>query len=264
MTATENRTTKAIEIAREAGQLAAEFFADITALNISAKGAQDMVSNADIAVETFVRDRLAAEFPNDAIIGEEHAPTSGTSGWTWVIDPIDGTANFISGIPQWCVILACVQDGETQVGVVYDPCHDEMFSAFKGGGAFVNNQRLSVSGSVALNDGSVGVGMNGRTDTAQVIQVMTNLVKRGGVFFRNASGGLMLSYVAAGRLIGYTEPHMNAWDCLAAQLLITEAGGVVEPQNMAAMLQDGGRVITAAPGVYPELLSISLAAFEVK
>lgn len=257
-----DRLEAAKTIARDAGAMALEFFRDITVLDIKSKGAQDMVSNADLEVETFVRARIAEAFPDDGIVGEEHGNVATRSGWTWVIDPIDGTANFVAGIPQWCVILACVKDDKTQLGAIYEPCHDEMFWGALGQGAFVNDTKLSVARTSGLNEGSVGVGMNGRTATHMAADLIAVLSERGGLFFRNASGGLMLSYVAAGRLIGYTEPHMNAWDCLAGQLLIAEAGGKIEVQSVAEMLETGGRVIAGSPDIFDELLAISEAAFK--
>ena len=256
------RLAAAKTIARDAGAMALDFFRDISALDIKSKGTQDMVSNADLEVETFVRAQLAAAFPDDGIVGEERAPVPSSSGWTWVIDPIDGTANFVAGIPQWCVILTCVRDDTTQLGVIFEPCHEEMFWGALGQGAYVNDTKLSVARTSGLNDGSVGVGMNGRTATHMAADLIAELSERGGIFFRNASGGLMLSYVAAGRLIGYTEPHMNAWDCLAGQLLIAEAGGRIETQSADAMIETGGRVIAASPDVFDELLAISDVAFK--
>ncbi len=259
---TSDRLSAAKAIARDAGKMALDFFKDISALDIKSKGAQDVVSNADLEVETFVRARLADTFPEDGIIGEEHASVPSSSGWTWVIDPIDGTANFVTGIPQWCVILACVKDEKTQLGAIYEPSTDEMFWGALGEGAYVNDTKLNVARTSGLNEGSVGVGMNGRTATHMAADLIAELSARGGIFFRNASGGLMLSYVAAGRLIGYAEPHMNAWDCLAGQMLIAEAGGIIERQSVADMLERGGRVIAGSPEIYDELLAISEAAFK--
>jgi myo-inositol-1(or 4)-monophosphatase len=258
---TADRYAVAKAIAKDAGRMALDYFRDISALEVTSKGAQDHVSNADLEVETFVRAQIAKQFPQDGIVGEEHENVASSSGWTWVIDPIDGTANFICGIPQWCVILACVQDDETKIGVIYEPSADELFCAAAGKGSFLNEKPISVAKSKGLNDGSVGVGMNGRTATHMASRLIADLSTRGGVFFRNASGGLMLAYVAAGRLIGYTEAHMNAWDCLAGQLMVAEAGGQIEPQSAGAMLIDGGRVIAACPDIYEELLSISATAF---
>jgi myo-inositol-1(or 4)-monophosphatase len=258
-----DRLDSAKTIAREAGAMALDFFRDFASLDIKAKGAQDMVSNADLEVETFVRMQIAARFPEDGIVGEEHDNVATKSGWTWVIDPIDGTANFVTGIPQWCVILACVHNDQTKIGVIFEPSTGEMFWGADGQGAFVNETKLSVANTEGLHDGSVGVGMNGRSATYMASNVIIALSEKGGLFFRNASGGLMLAYVAAGRLIGYTEAHMNAWDCLAGQLLIAEAGGKIETQSANDMLANGGRVIAGAPVIFDTLLSMSEDAFEV-
>lgn len=259
----DGRLSAAKEIARDAGEMGLAFFRDISALDIKSKGTQDLVSNADLEVETFVRARITAQFPDDGIVGEEHGNVASKSGWTWVIDPIDGTANFVRGIPQWCVILACVHDDKTKIGVIFEPTTNEMFWGADGQGASLNDTKISVATTDGLNDGSVGVGMNGRTATHMASDLIADLSERGGIFFRNASGGLMLAYVAAGRLIGYTEPHMNAWDCLAGQLLIQEAGGRIETQSADDMLANGGRVIASAPEIFDELLSMSQTAFKV-
>jgi myo-inositol-1(or 4)-monophosphatase len=254
----ETRLDAARRIAEAAGALGMHYFREISALEISPKGHQDLVSNADLAVETFVREQIDAVFPDDGIVGEEHQPKPSQSGWTWVVDPIDGTANFVRGLPQWCVILAVVAEDQTQLGVIHDPNVDETHMAERGGGAFLNGRKIRVSPSKSISDGSVGVGLNGRTDTEVVSNLIAELVKDGGIFFRNASGGLMLAYVASGRLIGYTEPHMNAWDCLAGQLLIEEAGGQIEQQSAGAMLASGGRVVAGCPGIFEPLLDLSL------
>jgi myo-inositol-1(or 4)-monophosphatase len=230
-------------LTKKAGEKAMVFFASIGDLVVQQKGAQDLVSNADLEVEVFIRQHIAQSYPNDGIVGEEHANVAGTSGYTWVIDPIDGTANFLTAIPSWCVVLACVHDDQTKLGVVYEPSHHEMFWGAMGAGAF--------------SIGSTGIGMNGRTSTDLTVSYIKKLVDRGGIFYRNASGALMLSYVAAGRLIGYAEPHMNAWDCLAGQLLIAEAGGCVEHQSANDMLINGGRVVAAGPGVFDEMVQIA-------
>ncbi len=256
------RLEAAKTIARDAGAMGLAFFQDISKLQISDKtSAHDMVSNADLEVETFVRARIAEAFPEDGIVGEEHGDKASKSGWTWVIDPIDGTANFVRGIPQWCVILACVHEDETKVGVMFEPSYGEMFEASKDGGAFVNGTPMKTAQSGGLDDGSLGVGFNGRTQAGLVPALIADLTARGGVFFRNASGGLMLAYVAAGRLIGYTEPHMNAWDCLAGQLMIREAGGRTEVQSADAMLASGGRVIASTASIFDELVAMSDKAY---
>ena len=244
-------------LTKQAGEKATTYFQSLGDLIIQQKGVQDHVSNADLEVETFIRERLSKDYPDDGIVGEEHADIEGTSGYTWVIDPIDGTANFVAAIPSWCVVLACVHDDQTKIGVVFEPSHNEMFWTSLGGGAFLNDDQIKVSPSTSLNTGSTGVGMNGRTATSQTVSYIEKLVQQGGVFYRNASGALMLSYVAAGRLIGYAEPHMNAWDCLAGQLLVSEAGGSVENQSADDMLVNGGRVIASCSGVFDDMIEIA-------
>lgn len=249
------------QIGKEAGQMALAFFKDISGLVIEQKGVQDLVSNADRDVEMFVRTELAKHFPDDGIVGEEYDRVEGTSGFTWVIDPIDGTANFVTGIPEWCVILACVQDDETKIGVIFEPCFGELFWGAKGEGSYVNDRRMKTSATKGFHEGNTGVGMNSRTATHQVVSFIEDLVARGGLFYRNASGGLMLAYVASGRLIGYSEPHMNAWDCLAGQLLVAESGGRIEQQSAQDMLLKGGRVIASAPIIFDDLVEMSNKAF---
>lgn len=246
----------------DAGHKAQGFFQEIGDLVIEEKGAQDFVSNADLAVETFIRERLNAAYPDDGIVGEEHEPQASHSGYTWVIDPIDGTANFVNGIPMWCVVLACVYEDETKIGVVYEPSHDELFWAALGQGAFLNDKPIKASSSQSVSVGSVGVGMNRKTGMHVTIRFVEQLVAAGGVFYRNASGALSLCYVAAGRLLGYSEAHMNAWDCLAGQLLIAEAGGGVEKQSANAMLAEGGRVVVGGAGVFKALQSFANAAYD--
>ena len=240
--------------------MALDYFREIGSLVIEQKGVQDVVSNADRETELLVRRRISERFPDDGVVGEEFDDIAGRSGFTWVIDPIDGTANFVRGIPAWTVVLACLDEAGTKVGIVHEPCNDEMFWAAAGAGAFLNDIAINVADASSLADGSLGVGMNNRTPRGLVVRFIDELLQRNGIFYRNASGALMLAYVASGRLIGYAEPHMNAWDCLAGQLLIAEAGGRTEAQDMQKMLSDGGRVLASSPGVFDELIETAGSA----
>ncbi|CTQ61725.1 inositol monophosphatase family protein [Roseibium album] len=255
------RLAFAERLAIQAGELGLEYFRKLDTLTITQKGHQDLVSEADRNVETLIRKELANSYPDDSILGEEHGIEEGTSGYTWITDPIDGTANFVTGIPQWCVIIACVHQGQVIVGVIHDPVAKETFTAAAGQGAFLNGKQIKVSTSDSLSNGSVGVGFNGRTAVTDAVNVIGALVSKGGVFFRNASGGLMLAYTAAGRLIGYAESHMNAWDCLAGMLLIKEAGGVVMEQDVNNSLYHGARVVVGAPGVFGDIREIAESSF---
>ena len=255
------RLTFTVELARRAGELGLSFFRAPDMLKIESKGHQDLVSNGDREVELFVRAALAEAYPDDGIVGEEHAAVDGSSGYVWVIDPIDGTANFVRGIPAWTVVIACVKDGRTVVGVIQEPSTGETFWASLGGGAFLNGRQIAVSNAASLREGSVGTGFNNRTPTAKVVAIIGALIEAGGVFFRNASGALMLAYVAAGRLIGYTEQHMNGWDCLAGLLMIEEAGGRVEPFDHADPVREGTVAIAGGPHVFDEIRAMSARAY---
>lgn len=257
----EDRLRFCFGLAHEAGELGLSFFREIDKLTIESKGHQDLVSNGDKEVELFVRAGIARRYPDDGIVGEEHAPVAGTSGYTWVIDPIDGTANFVCGIPAWAVVIACMKDGETVVGVVHVPSTSETFHARRGGGAFLNDRPIKVSAARGLDEGTVGVGFSGRVNTGSIVPLIAAIVADGGVFFRNASGAIMLAYVAAGRLMGYTEEHMNAWDCVAAMLIIEEAGGVVEPFNRGDVLRNGTVVIVGGRGVFGRIREISAEVY---
>ena len=257
----EEKSRVAEKIARDAGRLALDFFAKPDALQIDRKGHQDFVSQADREVELFVRKALALAFPADSIVGEEGSPHEGTSGFTWVIDPIDGTTNFINAIPAWTVVIAGVRDGRTEVGIIHDPCHGETFAAVRGGGATLNGAPIRVPGGLSIASGTTGIGYSNRVGVAGTKRLIDAIFEADGIFLRNASGALSLAYVAAGRLLGYVEEHMNAWDCLAGQLIVAEAGGGVEVQDADAMIATGGRVVVGVPGVFDDLVRIADAAF---
>ncbi|MCY1128341.1 inositol monophosphatase [Frigidibacter sp. RF13] len=257
------RYTAARQIAATAGALALDYFRKWDQLTIDVKGHQDFVSEADRSVELAVRAELARAFPGDGIVGEEGAPTPGSSGYTWVIDPIDGTTNFVNGIPQWCVIIACVYRGQTVIGVVHDPVHDEMHHAIAGGGAFCNDRAIHCSAKASLREGSLGVGFSGRTHIKGIKQLVSRCCDEGTVFWRNGSGGLSLAYVASGRILGYVEEHMNAWDFLAGHLIVAEAGGRVEPVDADEAIVRGGRVVVAGAGVYDAVSALAKAAYDV-
>lgn len=242
---------------RAAGQLAMSYFDNLSQLKIEKKGHQDLVSEADKTVEIFLREQIIHQFSDDSIIGEEggHAfgKSSGKFDYTWVIDPIDGTANFVSGIPTWAVVITLLQNQHVIAGFIFDPVQNELYTAAIGQGAFCNGRQLHVANAKSLNDGSVAVGFSNRSRNGFISKLVSQIVDEGGVFYRNASGALSLAYVAAGKLLGYSEDHMNAWDYLAGQLMVKEAGGLVEKQDINKVLYNGGRVIAATPAVFERI-----------
>ena len=243
----------AAKVAKEAGDMALGYFRNRDTLVVDEKGAHDWVSEADRDVETFIRQIIGEAFPDDGIFGEEHAAKAGTSGFDWVIDPIDGTTNFVNGIPAWTIVLAVVSECRTQIGVIYEPNVEETFIGERGAGATLNGQRMRVASNVALESGTVSVGYSNRVEAEKVIPVISDLIECGVMYHRNASGALSLAYVAAGRILGYVEEHMNAWDCLAGQLMIAEAGGVIEEQDANEMIRVGGRVVAGTPNAFEAL-----------
>jgi myo-inositol-1(or 4)-monophosphatase len=256
----EHRTRHALActIAREAGALALDYFLRREALTIEAKAnPQDVVSIADRDVETLIRERIAAGFPEDGVMGEEHAPLPSTSGYTWILDPIDGTSPFVMGLPDWCVSIAVHDGTRTVASAIHVPRLGDLYHAVLGGGAFLNDGRLAVDANRTVLDGLVGLGANFRIPRDRIVTFADRLLASGGMFYRNGSGALMLAYVAAGRLVGYFEPHINAWDCLAALLMIEEAGGYVQPYAAHGDLTRGDAVLAACPGAKNELLRLA-------
>ena len=253
------RTELASDLARRAGALALDYFSNRGSLKIETKtGDLDMVSIADRAVEDMIRSEISEAFSDDAILGEEGGATPGGSGLTWVIDPIDGTVPFLSGLPHWCVVLAVVQGSQTQVGVIDVPVAGEHFAARRAQGVTLNGERLRLDPGKRLGQGFIGVGASDRHSPAPIAGVLRRLLEAGGMYYRNGSGANMLASVAAGRLAGYVEPAMNPWDSLAGLLMIREAGGLTHPFPPGASL---GLVLGAAPGVWDDLRAIVAAEF---
>ena len=255
----EARLALAEKIAREAGAKALDYFTRRETLVIETKrDPQDVVSIADRDVEQLIRTRVSEIFPHDGFLGEEYGLNEGASGYTWVVDPIDGTSPFVNGMPNWCVSIAVLAGDEPVVGVIYAPCVDELYAAGKGQGATLNEAPMHVAAGRSLRDGVVGLGANHHVAPAEFAGIVERLLGMGGNFIRNGSGALMLAYVAAGRLVGYYEPYMHAWDCLAGYCLVAEAGGALLPFPAAGEgLTRGAPVMAAAPGAVAELSQVA-------
>ncbi|UCH74435.1 MAG: inositol monophosphatase [Rhodospirillales bacterium] len=243
------RFEAAQSVSREAGELAISYFRRFGDLQVTAKGLQDMASEADVAVEALIRDRLAARFPEDGFFGEEggRKDAADSDGGLWVVDPIDGTACFVMGIPVWCVSIAYVDGENVLLGVVYDPNADELFAARRDHGATLNGQPIRASDADSFTNGLVGIGYSTRTAPAPVITFLDRLLAEGGMFIRNGSGALMITYVGAGRLLGYYEAHLNSWDGAAAVAIVREAGGWTNDFLAGDGLLKGNPIAAAAP-----------------
>ncbi|RYB92848.1 inositol monophosphatase family protein [Ciceribacter ferrooxidans] len=254
----DQRFSLARSIAEEAGRLALDYFENRGSLVIETKrDLQDVVSIADRNVETLIRDRVAATFPRDGFLGEEFGHVEGSSGFTWVVDPIDGTAPFVNGMPTWCVSIAVLRGGVPVVGVVHVPCDDELYAAAAGRGASLNGKPLTLDPTRTIQNAMTGIGCNTYVAPERVGQIIAGLLGIGGNFIRNGSGALMLAYVAAGRLVGYYEPFMRAWDCMAGYCLVKEAGGDYLPFPVEGEALLGGHPVLASNlSAYSELLAL--------
>jgi myo-inositol-1(or 4)-monophosphatase len=254
------RLELARQVARSAGTLALKYFEKRDELTINSKGLQDRVTEADQEVERHIFQSITAAFPDDGFLGEEMAsgePVNLVEEGTWVVDPIDGTDCFIYGIPCWCISIAWIQNGEAKIGVIYDPLHDEMYSAASGQGADLNGKPLQVSDARELSDGITGMGYSTRVAPKASLEPLQRLLEAGGMFNRCGSGALSLAWVAAGRFIAYYEPHINSWDCLAGIVLVREAGGWVNDFLAGDGLTRGNPIIAAAPGLVDKIQMVS-------
>lgn len=254
------RLLAAEAVAREAGALARRRFFD-SSFKVSFKGPQDYVTEVDGETEALISARLLKAFPDDGFIGEETSGRPvGASGAVWVVDPIDGTSNFARGVAHYCVSIACVSAGKVEVGVIYDPMRDELFSARHGRGARLNGAAIRPSEAAGLANSSIEVGWNMRAGFAKHLDLMRRVALGGAAPLLAGSGALALAFVAAGRRDGYVELHINAWDCLAGILLVREAGGYASDFLAGEGLTKGNPLIACAPGLKDAL--VSAAAIE--
>ncbi|HEO8925507.1 TPA: inositol monophosphatase [Klebsiella aerogenes] len=250
----------ACELAKAGAELAFEYYQQREALAVEHKGndLQDVVSVADKRVEAFVKQRITDAFAEDGFLGEESGTQMPDARVLWVVDPIDGTSCFLNGLHTWCLSLAIVVDGEPVVGVVYDPNHRELFHALRGHGAWLNETPIRPHPAATVKEGVMGVGTSHRVTPAQFLPFLDGLLSDGGMFIRNGSGALMSAWAAAGRLIGYYEPHMNPWDALPGLVLMREAGGVANDFLAQEGIRHGNPLLLASQTLYPQLKNMIL------
>jgi myo-inositol-1(or 4)-monophosphatase len=230
----------AIETARDAGRILADRLG--RALQVSNKGDIDLVTEADVASEKLIIDRIKSHYPRHAILAEESGATDGAdvvrgrSEWKWIIDPLDGTTNYAHGYPCFCVSIAFERDGELELGVIYDPTRDEVFAAERGQGATLNERRMRVSDVDELNSAMLCTGFpyNVR-ERPDFTRLFASFTMEAQAVRRDGSASLDLAYLACGRFDGFWEEGLNAWDVAAGVLLIEEAGGRVTDFNGARL-----------------------------
>ena len=220
---------------------------------VSSKSSEtDLVSEADRASEAAILELLIAERPEDGLLGEEGSSREGASGRRWVVDPLDGTFNYLYRFPAWCVSVALEDASGGLVGVVHDPLRGETFRAARGEGAFLNGARLHVRGQEALEFALIATGFGYQAEVrATQAQLLTQVLPRVRDIRRAGAAALDLAWVAAGRLDGYYERGLKAWDWAAAKVLITEAGGA-----LAELEGDPPGLAAANPALLPKLLEL--------
>jgi myo-inositol-1(or 4)-monophosphatase len=251
-------------IAVEAGHLALRLLADPASLDVQLKGPQDFVTAADRAVERLIAERLAAAFPEDAFLGEEFGSSAKRpkAAALWVVDPIDGTSNFARARAEWVISIGLVRDGKPEIGVIYHPPADELFAARRGRGAHRNGVAIRASRLTLLSEATVGFDYSSGTPPVQHVAQVQAMLERGGEYRRNGSAALSLAHVADGRLDGFVELQLNAWDVVAGMVLVSEAGGWTNDFLSGAGLTKGNPMIAAAAGIRDELLALTgLAAW---
>jgi myo-inositol-1(or 4)-monophosphatase len=246
-----------LDLIREAGELALGYFRRRSTLRIHSKGVQDMASEADLNTEKLIRKRIEEIFPGDAFLGEETGMSEFAPGQgIWVVDPIDGTQPFISGLSSWCISIAFVADNVLQFGMVYAPARDELFAGGVDFPATLNGEPVERHPGKTIQEGIVGVGYSPRVTPDEFLPIFERLLRAGGMFYREGSGALTLCYVGSGRLLGYVEPHINSWDCLGAIAVIRAAGLQTNDFLADNGLRKGNRLIAGNAIIYAALEEI--------
>ncbi len=250
----------AIKAARRAGSIINRASLNLDLLKVSTKQQSDFVTEVDKAAEAAIIEILRESYPDHAILAEETGASAGARGaeHQWIIDPLDGTTNFIHGMPQYAVSIALAHKGIVTQAVVFDPTCNELFTASKGGGAFLNERRLRVSKRTKLHEALIGTGFPYRAfeHIDAYLGMLRELLQTTAGVRRPGAAALDLAYVAAGRYDGFWEIGLSPWDMAAGSLLITEAGGLVGDLSGEANYLRTGNIVAGTPKVFAQLLQV--------
>jgi len=250
----------AIKAARAAGAIINRAALDVEAVRISQKQVNDFVTEVDHASERAIIETLLTAYPGHGILAEESGSEHGAkdSDYVWIIDPLDGTTNFIHGFPVYCVSIALAVRGKIEQAVIYDPSRNDLFTATKGRGAFMNERRIRVSKRTRLNECLVSTGFPFRTgdNFKQYLAIMADLMPRMAGLRRPGAAALDLAYVAAGFTDGFFETGLNIWDVAAGSLLVTEAGGLIGNFTGEPEFLDQRECLAGAPRIYGQLVPL--------
>jgi myo-inositol-1(or 4)-monophosphatase len=250
----------AVKAARAAGAIINRASLDLDRLQVSTKSTNDFVTEVDHAAEAAVIDILLGAYPGHGILAEESGSTRGAkdSEYVWIIDPLDGTTNFIHGLPTYAVSIGLAFRGQMQQAVVYDPARNDLFFASKGRGAFMNDKRLRVSKRTRMADALIGTGFPFRKgdDLAHYLRVLEVVMKSCAGVRRPGAAALDLCYVAAGWYEGFFETGLSPWDVAAGSLIVTEAGGLVGNFTGEADFLHRREVVAGSPKIYGQLVQL--------
>ena len=248
--------SNAVKAAREAGRIINRASQDVNALTITSKTFNDFVSEVDHAAERAIIDTLKAAYPDHGFLGEESGNTNQESENIWIIDPLDGTTNFLHNYPFYCISIALQQKGVLTQAVIYDPVRNDLFTATKGRGAFLNDKRIRVTNRSKLQDSLIATGFPFRdfTHLDTYMAMLKDMIKKTTGIRRPGSAALDLAYVAAGFTDGFFEINLSAWDIAAGGLLVQEAGGIVADFEGNESWLKTGNIVAANPKVFAQIL----------
>ncbi len=247
----------AVKAARRAGSIINRASQNIDMLKVEHKSYNDFVSEVDKASESAILEILLDAYPDHAIMAEESG-AKGESEYEWIIDPLDGTTNFLHGVPQYAISIALAHKGTVTQAVVYDPVHNDLYTATRGSGAFLNDRRIRVSKRTRLEEALIGTGFPFRdfSHLEPYIAIFRELVQKTSGLRRPGSASLDLASVAAGRFDGFWEFGLSPWDIAAGTLLVTEAGGLVGDLEGEAGYLSSGNIVAGTPRIFAQLLQV--------
>lgn len=252
--------TLAVKAARRAGTIITRGARDLDLLTVMAKGPKDFVSEVDRAAEAAIVETVLATYPDHAILAEEGTAggRNATAEHVWIIDPLDGTTNFLHGFPQYCVSIALAHRGIVTQGVIFDPVRNDLFTASRGSGAYLNDRRIRVSKRQHLRDCLIGTGFPFRDGSYldTYLAMMRAMITHTAGIRRPGAAALDLAYVAAGFYDGFWEVGLNPWDIAAGSLLVLEAGGLIGDLAGEGDYLHGGQVIAANPKIFAQIVKL--------
>ncbi|MGI4985563.1 MAG: inositol monophosphatase family protein [Janthinobacterium lividum] len=248
----------AVKAARAGGQIINRASLDLDRVKVTKKQHNDFVTEVDKASEAAIIGTLLAAYPDHSILAEESGATDNRSDYQWIVDPLDGTSNFIHGFQYYCVSIALLHKGVPTQAVVYDPTRNDLFTASRGAGAYLNDKRLRVGRRDRLADGLIGTGFPFRdTDGVEsYLRLFAKMTESCAGLRRPGAAALDLANVAAGRLDGFFEQNLKPWDVAAGSLLITEAGGLVGNYRGDANFMDLGEIVAGNPKIFAQMVRL--------